>query len=404
MGLLARLFGREQRAASVKTSDPYLSEFLGMRDAMSGAAVSSERAGGLAVAYRCIQVRAEGLASVPLKLYRRAGDAREPATDHPLYGVLHDRFNDGMTAFEGRELLSAWADLYGNAFARIESNGRGQVVALYPMAPGAVTVEKLASGRLRYRWQPPNGSSQVVLADEMLHIRHRSRDGALGVSPIAWARESVGLALAEQEHAASALRNGLRLSGAFTFPTSLNDEQFKRLRLSAEQKFSGPANAGRFLVLDGGADFKPFSMSPKDAEFLESRKLSDLAICRLFGVPPTVAGITDNATYSNTEQEGTALVVRCLAPWARRFEQVMTQALLTANGRTSLFIEHDLSGLLRGDVKSRYEAYAVGRQWGWLSPNDIRRLENMGPIADGDVYHAPLNMAPLGAPAATGGA
>lgn len=163
-----------------------------------------------------------------------------------------------------------------------------------------------------------------------------------------------------------------------------------RVRIESQATTSG------ILVLDGGVDWKPFALSSKDAEFLESRKLTNMDVARIFSVPPTVVGITDNATYSNVDGESRALVVRCLAPMARRMEQAMNAALLTAEGRKRFFVEHDLAGLLRGDQKARYEAYRIGREWGWLSPNEIRGWENLREIDDGDEYLSPLNMTELG--------
>lgn len=147
--------------------------------------------------------------------------------------------------------------------------------------------------------------------------------------------------------------------------------------------------------MDGGTEWKSFSFSSKDAEFLDSRKLANLDICRIWGVPPTVVGITDNATYSNSDQESRALVVRCLAPMAKRIEQAMNAALLTAESRKTLFIEHDLAGLLRGDMKARYESYRIGREWGWLNANEIRSWENLEQVEGGDEYLSPLNMTTL---------
>ncbi len=175
-------------------------------------------------------------------------------------------------------------------------------------------------------------------------------------------------------------------------PGDKKDAALEKLR----QKVESNSAVSGVMVLDGGADWKSFSFSSKDAEFLDSRKLNNLDICRIWGVPPTAAGITDNATYSNSDQESRALVVRCLAPMAKRLEQAMNAALLTDTSRQTLFIEHDLAGLLRGDMKARYESYRIGREWGWLSPNEIRGWENMPEIENGDEYLSPLNMTIVG--------
>jgi HK97 family phage portal protein len=176
------------------------------------------------------------------------------------------------------------------------------------------------------------------------------------------------------------------------FPNPIGIDKRAEILGKLEAKINSDLASGGTLVLDGGTDWKSFSFSSKDAQFLESRQLTNLDICRIWGVPPTVAGITDNATYSNSDQESRALVVRCLAPMAKRIEQAMNAALLTAESRKTLFVEHDLAGLLRGDMKARYESYRIGREWGWLSPNEIRAWENLEEVDGGDEYLSPLNM------------
>lgn len=391
MSLFDRILRRETRAA-IKSDDSYLAEWFGLRGGISGY-VDPNRATGIATAHRCIQVIAENLSAVALNLYSRNPDGgRERATGHPLYSALHDMMNTTTTAFNGREALIVSLLTTGNAFATIEWNGRGQVVALYPLDPGSVAVEKLDSGRLRYRVTGKNGV-RVYLQDEILHIRYRlGRDGVMGLSPIQLARETFNLALAQQDTAGKQADKGYRPEGALVFPNPLNSEKRDMALKKLEAKINSDLATRGVLVLDGGTDWKSFSFSAKDAEFLDSRKLTNLDICRIWGVPPTVVGITDNATYSNTDQESRALVVRCLAPMAKRIEQAMNAALLTTESRKTMFIEHDLAGLLRGDMKARYDAYSVGRNGGWMSVNEIRSLENMPKIEGGDEFLSPLNM------------
>jgi HK97 family phage portal protein len=384
----------------IATSDPYLGEFLGAR---WQARADIEKASGHAVAHRCISVIAETLASVPLSVYKRTDDGgREKASEHSLYTCLHDQMSPSLTAFEGREWLIASILTAGNGYAKIERNGRGQVVALHPIQPGSVTVERLASGRLRYKVSLANGGTEIVLQDDMLHVRYRTQDGILGQSPIQIAAAAFGLALAQQDQAGAAAENAFRPAGALVFPDKLaaGDKTVPGSKESVidkfRQRFIGQLKANEVLVLDGGAKFETFSFNSKDSEFLESRKLSNLDICRVFGVPPSVAGITDDATYSNIGEESRALVQRCLAPMARRVEMAMTSALLSPEARKTLYIEHDLNGLLRGTLAERYSAFRVGREGGWLSVNEIRAMENMSKIADGDTYVQPLNMGALG--------
>lgn len=379
----------------IATSDPFLGEFLGAR--WTGRA-DIEKASGHAVAHRCISVIAENLASVPLAVYRRTEDGgRERATDHALYSVLHDETAPGLTAFEAREWLLASALTYGNGYARIERNGRSQVTALHPIVAGSVTVEKLPSGRLRYKVAQPDGGTLVLLQDEVLHIRYRTRDGILGQSPIQIAAAAFGLALAQQDTAGAAAENSFRPAGALVFPDKLGGTGKEGIIAKFKERFVGSMKANEVMVLDGGAKFETFQFNSKDSEFLESRKLSNLDICRVFGVPPSVAGITDDATYSNIGEESRALVSRCLSPWAKRVEMAMNTALLSPESRKTYFIEHDLAGLLRGDLKSRYDAYRVGREGGWLSVDEIRAFENMSKVPGGDTYLEPLNHGRLGA-------
>lgn len=396
MSILSRILGREQRE-TVATSDPSLAEFLGQR--VNGAGfVDPARASGLAVAQACISVISQNLAAMPMNVYARSGNGgRERATSHPLYGVLHDQFNAQMTAFEGREFLLVSLLTNGNAYARIETNARGQVIALHPLHPSLVTVERLQNGRLRYRVSDAKGLARAHLQDEILHLRYRlGSDGVMGVSPIQLARETFSLALTQQEQATRQASRAFRAEGALVFPQSIGSDKKADALDILRDRVEGQVDTSGILVLDGGVDWKSLSITAKDAEFLDSRKLSNMDVARTFSVPPTVVGITDNATYSNVDGESRALVVRCLAPMARRVEQAMNVALLTTEGRKRYFVEHDLAGLMRGDMKARYEAYRIGREWGWLSPNDIRAWENLKGIEGGHEYLSPLNMTVLG--------
>lgn len=386
---------RRAEKRDVAASDPYLSEMLGLAGGRGGV-VDPLRASGVATACACISVVSQALAAVPLNVYRRAANGgRDKADDHPLFSVLHDAPNPVQTAFEFRESMIASLMVSGNAYAVIEWNRRGQVVGLRLCDPSTVTVERLESGRLRYR-VAERGGAKVYLQDEMLHIRYRlARDGALGLSPIQIARETFSLALTQQDTAAGLASRGNRPAGALVFPQVLSGNVKDGVLAKIRAKIEADTITSNVLVLDGGAQWQSFSLTPKDAEFLESRKLTNLDICRIWGVPPTVVGILDHGTYANVEMESRALVVRCLAPLARRMEQAMNVALLPLLSRKSLFVEHDLAGLMRGDMKARYESYRLGRQWGWLSPNEIRGWENLPDIPNGDEYLSPLNMVPI---------
>jgi HK97 family phage portal protein len=395
MGLFSRIFGMEKRAVP---GDAYLGAFLEAR-AVTGAAVTPDAVlSAMAVATACVSRRSQGLASVPLCIHRNVGTSNAArAEDHPLYDVLNVRPNDYMSAFELREFLVRSHDLFGNAYARIERNARGVVTALHPFMPHMVAIERLVSGRLRYRATDYDGKTHVLLDDEMLHVRGPSRNGMYGLSPIAIARGALGLALAQHETVEALNQNSLRPSGILSWPHKIDTAGRGLIRAQVAEKYQGPRNAGELMILDGGAKYERITFSPEDAELLASRKLANEDVARIFDCPPTSVGIVDRSTYSNTEQEALALVRNCLAPLAARFESAFARCLLTDAGRRSFFFRHDFSELLRGDMKTRFEAYRLAREVGVYSPNDVRRLENEAPIEGGDAYHMPANWIALGA-------
>jgi HK97 family phage portal protein len=394
MGLLARMFGLEKRGEVF--TDPYWANFVAMRG--PGMPSPDNVLSNLAVAARCVQLRSEILASVPLHLYRRTADGgRERADDQPLYTVLHDISNAIQSAFEFREYMVRCLDLWGNFYARIVRNQRGQVTELIPFLVGQCQVELLPNGRLRYKTSVSGRRTETLLQEEVLHVRGPTRDGVLGWSPIALARGALTLALGQTNTAQAISDNALRPSGMLTYPMLMDQRQKDEVRQGMAGIYAGPQNAGKMVVVDAGAKYEKLSFSPEDSQFLEQRKLSNEDVARIFGCPPTSVGLVDRATYSNTEQESRALVQNCIGPLAGRIEAAMARCLLTDVSRRTYYIEHDLDGLLRGDVKARFEAYRVAREIGLFSANDVRRRENEPPIgAEGDVYHVPANWVPLG--------
>lgn len=394
---LSRFIGAERRVRSGNVTDAYLEAFLGMRGTGAAGVNPDAVVSNLSVAARCVSLRSELLASVPLLLYRRTKNGgRELAHDHSLTGILGMSPNPNQTAFEFREFLIRSLDLMGNAYARIERNSRGQVTALYPFPPGMVAIERLPSGRLRYRATDLNGLVWTLLQEEILHVRGPSKNGMYGLSPIQIARGALGLALAHAETAEALTENKLQPGGMLIYPQNITLEQVAAIRNKTKDMFAGTRNAGKLMILDGGVKFEQLSFTPNDAQFLESRKLGNEDVARIFGLPPTTVGITDKATYSNAEHEGQALIQNALGPLAARVEAALSRSLLTDAGRRSYFIEHDLNGLLRGDIEARFKAYRLAREIGAFSPNDVRRRENEPAIEGGDEYHMPANWIPLG--------
>lgn len=356
--------------------------------------------------HACVGVIAGTISTLPLHLYRRTKNGgKERATDHPLYSILHDAPNAVHTSSEFREVMQVHAALRGNAFARIVRDGAGRVISLTPMHSDRMTVYRSGSV-ISYRYVPLAGETDSAFPDylaahEVLHVRGPGPDGIVGYSPIMLARDAIGLSMATESHGSKLFANGARPSGVLETPPGMTDAQMKTLREHWEKMHAGVDNANRLAVLAGGMKYAGISMSNDEAQFLETRKFQVTDIARIFRVPPHKIADMAAATFSNIEHQSIEFVTDCIRPWAVRWEQRIAQVLLTPSERGTYFAEFSLDGLLRGDMKSRYEAYNIGRTGGWLSPNDVRDLENLNRIEQGDTYMQPLNMAPLGAFAPT---
>jgi len=378
----------ESRSQTVSSKDPYLGEKLGIRANAAGQWVTPETATGIPAVHACVQLIAETVASLPLAPYRRTEDGGKIVDNmHPLYRVLHDQANQIQTSLEFREQLIASCLLTGNGYALKELDGRGSITELLPLHPSHMRPVRLVNGRVRYEFTPEHGGTQKFTQDEILHVRYRSTDGYTGLSPISIARQTVGLALAQQSFESAFYRNNATIGGALKHPQRLTVDQITNLQSTFEENYSGTSNAFRMIILEEGMEFQAMGMSMLDAQFVESRKLTLEDVARIYRIPPPAIGILDRATYSNITEQSRSLVMHTLRPWLVRVEQAMNASLLTQDGRRSHFIEHNAEGLLRGTQKDRYEAYQIGREWGWLNVNEIRRRENLSNIGkEGDVY------------------
>lgn len=362
-------FGFERRS-----DDPYWANWQAMR----GNGVTPRSAESVSAVYACVSAIAETIASLPLILYRRTGDdGRERAKDHPLYRVLHDSPNGQQTALEFREQMQAAVLLRGNAYAEAIRGYDGQVRELLPLMPDRVQVLKLDNGRLAYQVSDDRGGQRRLLQEEVLHLRHRSDDGVLGVSPITAARGVVELAIAEREHGVSTFKNGAKLLGVLKYPGKLRPEQRETIRTSWSSQYAGGGNAGRTAILEEGVDFQTVSMSLEDAEWIAARQFSVEETCRLFRVPPTVVGDLRHGNYSNSVEMSRQFVTLTLRRHLTMWEQAIGRCLLTDAGRRVYFAEHSVEGLLRGDSLNRAEFYSKGIADGWLSTDEVRQLENL---------------------------
>lgn len=397
MGIVSRLLalGSDQRNLSL--TDPH-----GWRQAFSLAAVSSSgrevtplSAMQSVAVFACVRVLAESIGTLPLITYRRLSPrGRERAQQHPLYTVLHDKPNPIMTSTELRECIVGHLALRGRAFLHIMRDGSANVRELWPLHPDLMTVERAGKG-LRYTYKV-NGADRNIPADEVCYIRGISADGVHAYSPISAARDAIGLTLATEEYGARWFSGGARPSGVLSVQGSLSQEAANRLRDSWNLAHQGLDASHRVAVLEEGVSWQQIGIAPEDSQFLETRRFQTTEICRLFRVPPHMVQDLERATFTNIEHQSLDFVVHTLRPWLVRIEQALLRDLFNGPEDRQYYAEFLVDGLLRGDLSSRYTAYATARNWGWLSANDIREIENLNPVQDGDVYLQPLNMVPAG--------
>lgn len=393
-GLFARMFERRAHPQA-HPKDPVLAEWWGTgNDTTAGVSVTVDTALGYAAVLGCVRILAESVASLPLVMYERTADGKRRAMNHPLYTLLHDLPNPEMTSFQLREVLMGHLALWGNAYANAVWSNGGQVLELWPLRPDRMRVAR-ENGQLRYYYRVAAGSQeQLIPTREILHVAFFSQDGVTGISPLRLFREAVGLGLAAQEFGARFFDNDARPGGVLQHPNVLSDSAYDRLQQSWESRHGGLSRSHKMAILEEGMSYQEIGIPPEDAQFLETRKFQVTEIARIFRIPPHMLADLDRATFSNIEHQSIEFVMHTLRPWLVRWEQAISRDLLTAPERRTYFAEFLVDGLLRGDTQSRYQAYAVGRQNGWLSANDIRRLENMNPVDNGDIYLVPLNMIP----------
>ena len=349
----------------------------------SGKAVNERTAMQTSAVYACVRILAESVAGLPLHVYERtANGSKSTKPSHPLYRLLHDEPNREMTSFVFRETLMSHLLLWGNAYAQIIRDGRGFPIALYPLLPDRMAVDRNESGELVYTYQSDKG--QVKLRREnVLHIPGLGFDGLIGYSPIAMAKNAVGLALATEDYGATFFANGANPGGVLEHPGVIKPDQVERLRESWQSQFGG-ANAHKVAVLEDGLKFHQMSIPPEEAQFLETRKFQINEIARIFRVPPHMAGDLEKSSFSNIEQMSLEFVKYTLGPWVIRWEQSLTQALLLPGDKAALSIRFNLDGLLRGDYQSRMQGYSVGIQNGFYSVNDVRALEDMNLLTEAE--------------------
>lgn len=387
-------FGQARDKPVDKAADAGYSFLFGRTT--SGKPVNERTAMQTTAVYACVRILAEAVASLPLHVYEYQDDGgKKLVHDHPLYYLLHDEPNPEMTSFVFRETLMSHLLIWGNAYAQIIRDGAGRVLGLYPLLPDKMEVQRDDKGNIYYVYSRNSDENPTfkeygnikLKAEDVLHIPGLGFDGLIGYSPIAMAKNAVGMTLACEEYGASFFANGANPGGVLEHPGVLKDPS--KVRESWNSVYRGVSNAHKIAVLEEGMKYQQIGIPPEEAQFLETRKFQINEIARLYRIPPHMVGDLDKSSFSNIEQQSLEFVKYTLDPWVIRWEQSLQRLLLLPGEKGKYFIKLNVDGLLRGDYQSRMNGYAVGRQNGWFSANDIREMENMNPIPDeegGNLY------------------
>ncbi len=387
-------FGQARDKPVDKAADAGYSFLFGCTT--SGKPVNERTAMQTTAVYACVRILAEAIASLPLHVYEYQNDGgKKLVHNHPLYYLLHDEPNPEMTSFVFRETLMSHLLIWGNAYAQIIRDGAGRVLGLYPLLPDKMEVQRDDRGNIYYVYSRNSDENPMfkeygnikLKAEDVLHIPGLGFDGLIGYSPIAMAKNAVGMTLACEEYGASFFANGANPGGVLEHPGVLKDPS--KVRESWNSVYRGVNNAHKIAVLEEGMKYQQIGIPPEEAQFLETRKFQINEIARLYRIPPHMVGDLDKSSFSNIEQQSLEFVKYTLDPWVIRWEQSLQRSLLLPGEKGKYFIKLNVDGLLRGDYQSRMNGYAVGRQNGWFSANDIREMENMNPIPDeegGNLY------------------
>ena len=387
-------FGQARDKPVDKAADAGYSFLFGRTT--SGKPVNERTAMQTTAVYACVRILAEAIASLPLHVYEYQDDGgKKLVHDHPLYYLLHDEPNPEMTSFVFRETLMSHLLIWGNAYAQIIRDGAGRVLGLYPLLPDKMEVQRDDNGNIYYVYSRNSDENPMfkeygnikLKAEDVLHIPGLGFDGLIGYSPIAMAKNAVGMTLACEEYGASFFANGANPGGVLEHPGVLKDPS--KVRESWNSVYRGVNNAHKIAVLEEGMKYQQIGIPPEEAQFLETRKFQINEIARLYRIPPHMVGDLDKSSFSNIEQQSLEFVKYTLDPWVIRWEQSLQRSLLLPGEKGKYFIKLNVDGLLRGDYQSRMNGYAVGRQNGWFSANDIREMEDMNPIPDeegGNLY------------------
>lgn len=360
----------------------------------SGQSVTPETSMQVGAVFGCVRLISGAVANLPAHVKRRVDDhIREELADHPLSIVLRRRPNGWQTPSQFKRMMQVHLLLRGNAYAQIVRS-RGRVIALHPMHPDQMTVRQLDDLTLVYEYRRSNGTTVVLPSDAVMHLVGLTLDGVRGVSVITYARETIGLSMAQEKHGSTTFKNGARPSSILTHPEKIGPDAQANLRASLEEYRSGGSSEGKTLIVEEGMTFAAMSVTAEDAQWIESRKFSRSDIAMFFGVPPHMIGDTEKSTSwgSGIEQQSIGFVTYTLEDHFTTWEETIARDLID-DGDSDIYVRFNRKALVRGDIKTRTESYVRGLQWGWMSPNEVRQLEDMNPRDGGEIYYEPPNTA-----------
>ena len=383
-------FGLSIKANPISSPDD-LSKIFGANAVVGGRSVTPLTAMQLSTVFTCVRILSESMGMLPCRLYKKKGRDKEPAENHKLHDLLYVAPNDYMTAQEFWELLMVCLCLRGNFYA-YKVYVLGEVAELLPIDPASVTPKLNDDWTVEYSVNFKGQGTKTLTQDEIWHVRLFTLDGLLGLNPITYARKCIGLGMDTEDHGANLFKNGAVTSGVLETDDQLSDVAFARLKDEFEENYTGLANTYKPMILEQGLKWKPTALNLEDSQFLETRQYQATEICGLFRVPPHLAANMEKMTLNNIEHMGMSFVNYSLVPYMTRIESRIKVGLLNEKDRKTHYAKFNAGALLRGDLKTRYESYGKGIQWGWLSPNDCRELEDMNPREGGDIYLTPMNM------------
>lgn len=396
MNVLKRVGFAMQAFKNSTRYEKWLKDFL-HGDDVSGIPPGLNVEGGAAMKYSavfsCVKVLSETYASSPIMLYRNMKTGRERVNDLSVYDILHNKPNEEMSAFSYKETTEVSRNLSGNSVSEKLVNAKGELVGLHPYAWSKVNIQRNEITKKLEYVIGNDKESKTLERKSVLHIPGLSFDGVIGLSPITYIAKAIQLGMSYETFGINLYKNGANSTGAFRHPQALKEDAYQRLKKELKQNYTGLINAGVPMLLEDGLEFTPFTINPIDAQLLESKRFQIEDIARIYRVPLHLLQDLTRSTNNNIEQQSLEFIMYTMLPIYKRAEEAMNAQLLTKEERQAgYYLEFKMDGLLRGDQQSRYASYAIARQWGIMSINDIRKLENLNPIVGGDTYLQPLNM------------